>query len=203
MSQPFQRQCTVPQPRKLDKRLHEWWVENPWKIVANGKSLSGFERNRAFLNDAGERFFEISAITGADSPGDGRGVVATDFNGDGRQDLIVRQSGGGPVMFFENRFAQANWLKVSLRGTKSNRMGIGARIEATIGDRQIIRELYPRGGFKAQGSASVHLGLGDATRIDRLTVKWPSGIKQDWEAVSANSHFLLLEGEPKLRKFTL
>jgi hypothetical protein len=202
VSQPFQRQCTVPPPRQLDERLHEWWVENPWKIVANGKSLSGFERNRVFLNNDGEQFFEISSLTNADSSGDGRGVVATDFNADGRQDLIVRQAGGGPVQLFENRFAQANWLRVSLRGIKSNRMGIGARIEATIGKRRIVRELYPRGGFKAQGPATVHLGLGSAQRIDRLTVKWPSGIKQNWEAVRANRHLLLLEDEPKLRSFT-
>ncbi len=203
MSQPFQRQCSVPAPRQPDERLHEWWVENPWKIVANGKSLSGFERNRIFLNDQGTQFFDISALTEADSTGDGRGVVATDFNADGRLDLIVRQAGGGAVQLFENRFASANWLRISLRGIKSNRMGLGARIEARIGNRRVIRELYPRGGFKSQGAASVHLGLGNADQVDQLSIRWPSGVKQDWESVEANRHLLLIEGESKLRTFTL
>ena len=201
MSQPFQRQCTVPAPRQPDERLHEWWVDNPWKIVANGKSLSGFERNRVFLNDDGGRFFEISAITGADSQGDGRGVVATDFNGDGRQDLIVRQAGGGPVLLFENRFAQAHWLRLSLRGTKSNRMGLGARIEAVSGKHRVIRELYPKGGFKAQGSSSVHIGLAKHKQLDRLTVTWPSGLKQEWLEVEADQHLLLVEGQSEPQRF--
>ena len=194
MSQPFQRACSVPAPRKPDERLNEWWVESPWHIVSNGKSLSGFERNRAFLNDRGQHYFEISALTTADSEGDGRAVVATDFNGDGREDLIVRQAGGGAVLLFANRFSDGHWLKISLQGTQSNRMGIGSRLEAHVGGESIVRELYPVNGFKAQGTTYVHFGLGEATAIDRLHITWPSGLKQEWHGLKSDQHLLLQEG---------
>ena len=54
MSQPFNRGAIVPAPIDPDKRLKNWWVENPWLIAANGKSLSGYERNRIFLNVGGK-----------------------------------------------------------------------------------------------------------------------------------------------------
>ncbi|HEY2952481.1 MAG TPA: CRTAC1 family protein, partial [Verrucomicrobiae bacterium] len=154
-----------PAPIKPDERLKDWWVENPWLIAAKGKSLSGYERNRVYLNARGEEFFEISGLTGgADSDGDGRAVVACDLNGDGREDLLVRQAGGGSFLMFENRFPKAHWLEVSLRGTKSHSQGIGARLVAQSGSQRIVRELYPQNGFKAQGPAHVHFGLGKATQ---------------------------------------
>src|SRR5262245_7696848 len=161
---------------KPDDRLRDWWVENPFLIAAKGKSLSGYERNRIYLNARGREFFEISGLTGgADSDGDGRAVVACDFNGDGMEDLLVRQAGGGSLLLFENRFPKAHWLEVSLRGTKSNTQGIGARLVAQCGSQRIVRELYPQNGFKAEGPAHVHFGLGRATHLDRLTITWPSG----------------------------
>src|ERR1051326_4509295 len=119
-----------PAPVKPDERLKDWWVGNHWFIAAKGKSLSGYERNRIFLNARGSEFFEISGLTGADSDGDGRAVVPVDTNGDGQEDLLVRQAGGGTFLLFENRFPKAHWLQVSLRGVKSNRLGLGSRLVA-------------------------------------------------------------------------
>src|SRR6266481_6134939 len=124
-----------PAPIKPDARLKDWWVENPWLIAARGKSLSGYERNRVFLNSRGTEFFEISGLMGADS------------DGDGRQDLLVRQAGGGSFLMFENRFPKAHWLQVSLRGVKSNRLGLGARLVAQAGSQKLVRELYPHNTF--------------------------------------------------------
>lgn len=184
----------IPAPRQTDARLKDWWVENPWKITTQGKSLSGYERNRVFLNARGQTFYEISALTSADSEGDGRSVVATDFNGDGMQDLIVRQAGGGSVLAFENQFPKSNWLAVSLRGVKSNRLGIGARLVARIGSEQIVRELYPSNGFKAQNPALVHLGLASASKVDELVITWPSGLEQRLKDVAGNRSIRITEG---------
>lgn len=200
MSQPYDRAAIIPAPRKADARLKDWWVENPWRITTQGKSLSGYERNRVFLNSRGRTFFEISALTSADSDGDGRSVVASDFNGDGMQDLIVRQSGGGSVLYFENRFPKANGLQVSLRGTKSQRQGIGARLVARVGSEKIVRELYPANGFKAQGSAEVHFGLGTAEQIDRLTITWPSGLVQEFSQLRANRSIRITEGSAEIQE---
>ena len=181
-----------------DARLKDWWVENPFLIAAKGKSLSGYERNRIYLNAKGHEFFEISGLTGADSDGDGRAVVACDFNGDGMEDLIVRQAGGGSFLMFENRFPKAHWLEVSLRGTKSNSQGIGARLVAQRGSQKIVRELYPQNGFKAQNAAHVHFGLGQATKLERLTVTWPSGLVQEFADLAIDRHIRISEGDPQV-----
>jgi enediyne biosynthesis protein E4 len=185
----------VPAPGFVDKSLGEFWVPDSFDIVREGHNLSAYERKRAFLNLQGKEFLDISYLTGADSDGDGRAVVAGDFRNDGRLDLVVRQVGGGPVRFFENQFPKAHYLTVSLRGTASNRLGIGARLTATVAGRNLTRELYPHNSFRSQMPSRVHFGLGDATRIDRLSVRWPSGAVQDLSDLPADRHVVISEGK--------
>ncbi len=170
-------------------------MENPFLFGGVGYNLSAYERNRVYLNVEGVDLDDISAVTGADSDGDGRAVVAADFNGDGREDLLVRQAGGGPLLLFENRFPKRHWLKVSLRGTRSNSHGIGARLVAAVAGRNIVRELYPVNGFMAQGPAYAHFGLGTATQVDDLMVRWPSGLIERFKDVKADQHLVLTEPE--------
>jgi hypothetical protein len=185
----------VKQPGALDSKLGEFWVGNPWEIVANGHNLSAFERNRVYLNVGGHDFVDVSHLSGADSDGDGRGVVAADFRNTGMPDLVVRQVGGGPLLVYENRLPPAHYLTVTLRGDKSNRRGIGARVVAEVTGRQIVRELYPANGYMAQSPSQVHLGLGPDTRIDRLTVRWPSGRVQVLTGVAADRHVVIDEAK--------
>ncbi len=184
----------MPLPGVLDRSLGEFWVTNPWDIVDQGHNLSAYERKRAFLNVQGQGFLDISYVTGADSDGDGRSVVAGDFRHDGRLDLVVRQVGGGPVLLYENQFPRAHYLTVSLRGTASNRLGIGARLTATVSGRELTRELYPHNSFRSQMPSRVHFGLGDAARIDRLTIRWPSGAVQTFDNLAADRHVVITEG---------
>lgn len=202
MSQPFDRMAVCPAPVTPDARLKDWWVDNPWQIAANGKSLSGYERNRVFLSTGGREFFEVSGLTGgADSDGDGRAVVAADFNSDGMEDLIVRQAGGGSLLVFENRAPKAGWLDVTLKGVQSNRLGIGARVVAEVGGRKVVRENFPYDGFCAQGPSHLHFGLGTAAEVDRLTVTWPSGLVQTLEHVGGNRRVIVTEGSAEVGTF--
>ena len=192
-----------PAPKKPDERIKDWWVENPWLIASKGKSLSGYERNRIFLNDHGREFFEISGLSnGADSEGDGRAIVPLDFNGDGREDFIVRQAGGGSFLLFENRFPQAHWLEVRLRGAKGNLLGLGARLVAEVGGQKIVRELYPHNTFKSQAPARVHFGLGTAAKVDKLTVTWPSGLVQEFKDFAADRKVRISEGDQQVATLT-
>ena len=193
MSQPFNRGAIVPAPIEPDKRLKNWWVENPWLIAANGKSLSGYERNRIFLNLGGKDFFEISGLTLADSEADGRGTVAADLTNDGMEDVMVRHVGGLPIALYENRFPKTSWLRVTLHGVKSNREGIGARLVAESNGRKIVRELFPNNGFMGQNAAQVHFGLGQATKLDKLTIRWPSGVVQEFKDLDINRHVRFTE----------
>jgi hypothetical protein len=193
VSQPFDRAAAIPAPGVVDQSLGEFWVTNPWDIVQKGHNLSSYERKRAFLNTGGNGFLDLSYVTGADSDGDGRSVVAGDFRNDGRLDLVVRQVGGGAILLFENQFPKAHYLTVSLRGTASNRLGIGARLTAAVAGRALVRELYPQNSFLSQMPSRVHFGLGDAAMIDRLTIRWPSGTVQTLEHIAADRHIVITE----------
>jgi hypothetical protein len=195
VSQPFKRGATIPTPGSVDSALGEFWVSNPWDIVSQGHNLSSYERKRAFLNVQGREFLDVSFVTGTDHDGDGRSVVAGDFRNDGRLDLVVRQVGGGPVLLYENEFPKAHYLTVSLRGTKSNRLGIGARLVATAGGREITRELYPLNSFRSQMPSRVHFGLADAAKVDRLAIYWPSGVVQELTDLTADRHIVVEEGK--------
>jgi hypothetical protein len=194
VSQPCDRKACVATPGKVDKSLGEFWVENPWQIVSQGKNLSAYERDRTWLNVGGKEFIDVSFLSGMDNEGDGRCAVAGDFRNNGRLEVLVRQSGGGPLLLFENNFPQRNYLRVSLRGRQSNRLGIGARLIALVGEQQLVRELYPLNTFRSQAPGEVHFGLGEAECLDRLTIRWPSGKTQVLTNVRANAHIVVDEG---------
>ena len=194
MSQPFNRACEVPAPAELDESLDEFWSGNAFSISRN-HNLSGYERNRTYLNIAGKNFVEVSFVSGTDTDGDGRCVVPLDYNNDGRPDLIVRQVGGGAVKLYENQFPKQNWLCVSLRGVESNRLGIGARIVAKFDERQVVRELWPVNTYYSQAPSLVHMGLGSSGKVDELHIRWPSGKEQRLKGVEANRHILIRESD--------
>ena len=195
MSQPCNKNCNVSQPGSVDKELNEFWSGNPWNIFEQ-HNLSSFERNRVFLNVFGKNFLEVSYLTGADIDADSRAVLAVDTRNNGQLDLVLRQAGGGALRIFENRFPESNFLKVSLRGTKSNRLGIGARLVASIGTQQLVRELYPTNSNQSQAPSIVHFGLGEARQIDRLHVRWPSGHEQEITDLQCNQYVIIEEGRP-------
>lgn len=195
MSQPFNRACNIPSPGTPDRELGEFWVNNPWHI-ATRHNLSAYERNRMFWNVDGHNFVDISFVCGTDSDGDGRAAVAADFNNDGRLDLVVRQAGGGALQLFENRFNHRHWLRVTLRGNRSNRLGIGARLVASVGGRKLFRNMNAVNSYYSRAPAVVHFGLGDAERIDELTVHWPTGLVQAFTGLQVDRHLVLEEGNP-------
>src|SRR5438132_1435725 len=95
----------------------------------------------------GRDFVDVSYLSGADNDGDGRCVIAGDLRNNGKLDLIVRQVGGGTVYIYQNDFPQRHYLEISLRGTKSNRLGIGARLVATVKGQNLVREQFPQNTF--------------------------------------------------------
>lgn len=168
-------------------------MSNPWKI--GNHNVSAFERNRVLLNTGHGRFVEISHGTAADLDSDTRGVAVGDLNGDGMPDLIVRNSGGGPLRILENHWPKTNWLTVSLRGVKSNSLGLGAKLKVEVGGRTLWRELYPVSSFLSQLPSRVRFGLGAHRQVDRLSIYWPSGIVQQFKGLTADSHLRITEGD--------
>jgi len=69
-------------------------------------------------------------------------------------------------------------LTVALKGMKSNRDGIGARVELVTGGRKQVAERGAGSGYLSQDDGRLHFGLGASTRVDKLTIRWPSGREQ-------------------------
>ncbi len=196
MSQPHNRLSQLEAIGEIDEEAGEFWTKNPFQMPNERENLSSFERNRTFLSLDGKSFIDVSFASGADIDSDSRSVVAADFNRDGATDLLVGSVGGGSLRLFLNRFPKANFSRIRLEGSGSNRAGIGARLTATVKGQKLIRDLFPQNGFMGQGPAEIILGLGDAKVIDRLEVRWPSGKTQIYKNLAANRYFLLKE-DPK------
>ena len=194
MTQPTQRLRTLPARFVLDQKRGEVWLDNPWSIGQTDHNLSAYERNQVYLNLGDRGFVNVGALTSADSQGDGRGVLIADVNGDLQPDLIVRQSGGGPLVVYANRFPPRSRLEVSLEGTTSNRMGVGATVIAEIGQRRLARQLFPQNNFVTSQDCRVRFGLGDAQKVDRLVIRWPSGTVQEHREVPVGVHIRVREG---------
>ena len=193
MSQPFDTNAATPALREIDRSAGEFWVSNPWEFAIRRENLSGYERNAVFLNLGNARFANIGHLTTADNNGDGRTAIGCDITGDGRPELFVRQAGGGPLRIYRNRFPPAHYLTVSLQGSPSNRQGIGARVIAHLDKTTIRRELFPVANFLSQAPARLTLGLGQADRIGRLEIRWPSGTVQILKNVAVDRHLVIKE----------
>lgn len=166
-------------PRKLNDKLGEFWLQNPFDFQRlKGFNLSMFERNRLFLNQGEFEFADLSYASGTDLDADSRSVAVGDLDEDGRPDLIVRSVGGGPLRIFLNRFPNSNSLRVTLRGSKSNRDGIGTRLVLERGDRKLHRDQFPANSYSSQSANETIFGLDDYTGPLKLTLTWPSGTVQ-------------------------
>src|SRR5262249_10954305 len=94
---------------------------------------------------------------------------------------------------YENHFPRRHYLEVSLRGRSSNRQGIGARLTAVVRGQSLVREMYPLNSFRSQMPNIVHFGLGEATQVEKLTIRWPSGREQQLTNLSADRHIVVDE----------
>ena len=79
-----------------------------------------------------------------------------------------------------SRIPARHWLTVKLVGTRSNRSAIGARLRCSAGGAVQVQEVRGGGSYISQNDLRVHFGLGAATRVDRLEVRWPNGLEEEW-----------------------
>jgi thiol-disulfide isomerase/thioredoxin len=147
-------------------------------------SLSGYETNPFFHNLGGGRFVNLTAPLGTALTDDGRAAVAMDFDRDGDEDLVVHNVFRPQLVALRNDLGRGRTVVVSLRGTTSNRFGVGARVVATVADRRTAQELACGSGYLSSQPPELVFGLGDADAIDTLEITWPSGGKQSLERLA-------------------
>ena len=176
MSRPTDRTCEIEPLGDIDHAAGEFWQSNPFDIVRNGENLSAYERNRLYLSIDGREFFDASFASNADLDSDSRSAIGADFNNDGYPDLLVASTGGGPIRLFANQFEKKNrFLDIQLEGTTSNRSAIGSRVIVYVGEKKIVRDLFPSNGFMGMGPVELLVGVGEVDKVDRVAIRWPSG----------------------------
>ncbi len=121
---------------------------------------------------------DVAAAVGVTDHYDGRAVAMADLGNDGALDVIVANQ-NQPAVLYRNRPDSTNhWLELKLVGTRSNRSAIGAEVVLDAGELHQRRVVDGGMGFASQNDRRLHFGLGHQTRIDRITIHWPSGAEQ-------------------------
>jgi hypothetical protein len=180
-----------------------------WLDLYLGTGNPGYETlmpNLAFRN-LGGRFQEVTFATGLGHLQKGHGVAFGDLDQDGDQDLFHQLGGFFPGdafgnALFENPGPARSWVTLRLEGTKANRFGVGARIEVKVREgetRRSIHLLAGNGGSFGGSSLQQEAGLGGATAIDEIVVRWPgSGTVDRVRDVAPNRYYRLVEGSGTL-----
>ena len=159
------------------------------------------EPNRLYENDGLSHFIDVAATAGAQAQVEGRGesVAVADYNNDGFVDIAVLNGamespfGLGQRVLLENITTDNNWIQLELTGTVSNRDGIGVVVSLDAGSLRLTKQ--QTGGMHrvSQNSQILQFGLGDETMVDKITVRWPSGIVQQLSNIDINQRLTVEE----------
>src|SRR5208283_637171 len=125
----------------------------------------------------------------------GRGVAFEDLDNDGRIDVVVLNSRGAPTILRNESQTRNHWVQVRLRGVKTNRDGVGARVYVVAGDLKQMDEVHSGRGYQSHWGTRLHFGLAKNKRVERIEDHWPrSGVVDILEDVAADRMLTIVEG---------
>ena len=152
-----------------------------------GRSLSGYQQTRIWINDGAGQFRGVAPAVGGASRHDGRAVALVDLWNRGVLDAVVANQ-RGPVQVYKNRVvSERRWIQFDLTGTESNRSAIGARVELHWNGQRQVQRVSGGSGFAAQNQRRLHFGLGPDPTIKKAVIHWPSGQIQTLKSPSTDT----------------
>jgi len=122
-----------------------------------------------------------------------RGACFADYDNDGKVDAFLVNLGAKGTLVHNVSTNTGHWLAIRLRGTKSNRDGIGAKVEVFAGDKRWTAERVAGSGYLSQNEERMHFGLGPATSVDKVLVHWPSGLEQTLDKQAVDRVLVITE----------
>ncbi len=148
------------------------------------------------MNEGNGKFCDASQEAGPaiQVPRVSRGLAVGDLFNDGNMDAVVENVDGSPVILRNRGIAGRHWVSFELAGTKSNRLALGARVKIEAGGMTQTGWVLSGGSYLSQNDLRVHFGLGAATKIDTMTVYWPSGHIDVAHNLAADHFYSVLEG---------
>ncbi len=152
-------------------------------------------RNLLLMNDGRGKFVDVS-----DRCGDGlapkfssRGAVFGDLDNDGDLDAVILNSRSAPTVLRNESASTNHWIQIRLRGTSTNRDGVGARVKVAAGGLTQIDEVHSGRGYQSHSGMCLHFGLGQNKQVDRIEVRWIGGGTDVFENVPADQLVTLTE----------
>jgi enediyne biosynthesis protein E4 len=163
-------------------------------VAALGAGVTFAERPLFFHNRGDGQYRERGEAVGLKRAVVGRGLAVGDFDEDGDPDLLLTVNNGAPLLLRNAPPPGRHWLQVRVTGTHSSRDALGTRIELEAGGRRQSKWIRSGSSYASQSEPAACFGLGDATRVDQLTVHWPRGGKETLRDLPVDQRVLVREG---------
>ena len=170
------------------------------ELIRADSTWSGYERNVFYANNRDGTFADVSGAVGIDFLEDGRSFALSDFDHDGRLEIFLKNRNAPQLRVLKSVIPDLGpSIAFRLGGTKSNRDAIGAIVTVETGNGRQSKTVQAGSGFLSQHSKEIHFGLGSAKGVPRASVRWPSGVKQEFHDLPANHRIWIDEGSDKIR----
>jgi Flp pilus assembly protein TadD len=170
------------------------------ELIRADYTWSGYERNVFYANNRDGTFSDVSGAVGLDFMEDGRAFALSDFDGDGRVEVFLKNRNAPQLRLLKNVAQQLPpSIVFRLRGVKSNRDAIGAVVTVATDAGPQTKAIQAGSGFLSQHSKDLHFGLGEAKGIVHAIIDWPSGLVQQLRDLPVNHTICVEEGAKALR----
>jgi enediyne biosynthesis protein E4 len=158
------------------------------------------EQRLLYHNNGNGTFTDVSADAGPgiNALSSARGLAVGDLWNDGQLSVVINNVYATPSLLVSSVHSGNHWIAFKTVGTRSNRDGIGARIIVKNGERTLVDEVRSGSSYISQNDMRVHFGLGVRTKIDSVQVRWPSGLLEHFDNLSADTIHTLKEGSGKM-----
>jgi len=165
------------------------------ELIRSDHTWNGFERNVLYANNADGSFSDLSGVSGLDFLDDSRSFALADLNHDGRLEIVLKNRTGPQLRILQNAMPDlGDSVSFRLRGTKSNRDAIGARIAVNAGNLRQTKYVQAGTGFLSQHSKELFFGLGRSSEALTVTIRWPNGSTQSLQNIPRNHRVEVTEG---------
>jgi hypothetical protein len=124
-----------------------------------------------------------------------RGLAIGDLFNDGNLDVVIENIDGAPMLLRNHGVAGTHWISFELAGTKSNRLGIGARLKIVSNGITQTADVRSGGSYLSQSDLRVHFGLGASLRVDEVEIRWPSGTIDVLKNLEVDKFYAVVEGK--------
>jgi len=160
-----------------------------------GRSQSGFQPNKIWLNDGSGRFKDVARFVGGDERRDSRAVATADLWNRGALDIIVANQNNSLLVFKNNVSIGNHWIAFEFEGVSSNRSAIGTMVNLYWDSHSQMQVLTGGIGFCSQNQSRVQFGLGKSTAVDGAVITWPGGKQQILKDLQADQIIKIREPE--------